>query len=323
MDQYLETSSQSLRLDENHINSLSKLSLIGTSLVIDSIRKHANELDIVKHSDILDDLGNLKTSDKNLWPQIISQFIEDSQFIPICISDARSIDMALKPMQTLQDYQCAIISDKVIDINRPVSARSYDCYAGIQSHYGQTHHIEENNLIRLSDIRYNHDRAEVRLRDIDIAYIDLASIRYSDNCGHPQSGSAGMTIEEACQVAQYIGASINLKGIIIGPYDANFDRHEITAKNIALLLYYIGEGYRIRLSEIEHDTSTEYNTYTVVPDDLDEELVFVENTTSGRWWIKHIDIENVERLIPCSKEDYEQACSNNISDKLAQVYSLI
>ena len=325
MDQFLETSSKALLpIKEGELN-LPKISIIGSSLRIDSIRKYLEYMDLESIQNELSDLGNLRPESKENWSDYLCELIESKEYIPLCISDSRYIKDLLSSFQQLEDYKCSIISNRVSDIGRTSRAAQYDCYVGTQSHYKQDVDIADDNVIRLTDVRYNHDRAEVLLRNTDIAYIDISAIRYSDNIGHNGSGPAGMTIEEACQIARYIGASMHLKGVIIGTYDENSDANGITAHNIALLTYYLTQGYQLRKSEsnVSSNKKSEFNTYTVIPDELDNVLTFVENNVSGRWWLKLEDEDGKENLIPCSKEDYQKACCNIITDKIAEIFTLI
>ncbi len=325
MDQFLETSNKALLPIQEGVSNLPKISLIGSSICIDSIRECLELMNLESVREEFQDLGNLNPESKELWTEYLSELIESEECIPLYISDSRYIDQLLASYGSLEDYKCAIVSNKILDIGRSDYTAQYDCYVGAQSHYKGELEVSEDNIIRLTDVRYNHDRAEVKLRNADIAYIDISAIRYSDNIGHPGSGPAGMTIEEACQVAKYIGASMNLKGVIIGTYDENSDANGIKAHNIALMAFYLTEGYQLRKSESQQSSekNADFNTYTVVPDELDNVLTFVENNVSGRWWLKLEGEDGQENLVPCSKEDYQKACSNIITDKVAEVFTLI
>ena len=326
MEKYLETSSEQIITQENKQEIGHKLSLIGSSASVDIIRKSIKTLSSIGYSQCLEDLGNLNTDCKPEWDELLYELFTDQSFVPICISDKRYLDRVLKTFTRLEDYQCSVISNKIADIGRSESSMRYDSYVAVQTHFASPLSIDGDKIIRLADVRYNHDQAEVILRSTDIVYFDISAIRYSDNVGCNTSGPTGMTIEEACQIAKYIGASINLKGVIIGSYDANGDQMGITAQNIALIIYYLCEGHLLKLSECHHNQDGEnrtFNTYTVVPDELDTEIVFTENTVSGRWWIKSTNEDGSEALIPCTKEDYELACNNVISDKLSKAFTLV
>ena len=326
MEKYLETSSEQIVTPENEQQSDYKLSLIGSSASVDVIRKSIKTLNPTGLNRCLADLGNLSTDCKSEWDVLLYELFTDQNFVPVCISDKRYSDKILETFKRLEDYQCSIISNKIIDIDRPEASIRYDNYVGVQTHFASSLDIDEDRIVRLAEVRYNHDQAEVILRSTDIVYFDISAIRYSDNVGCSTSATTGMTIEEACQIAKYAGASINLKGVVIGSYDANEDPQGITAQNIALILYYLCEGHLLKLSEGHYqqdDQSWAFSTYTVVPDELDTEIVFTENTVSGRWWIKSTNEDGTDALIPCTKEDYELACNNVISDKLSKAFTLV
>jgi hypothetical protein len=326
MEKYLETSNEQILTSTDTQQSDRKLSLIGSSASVDIIRKSLNTLSSTGYNQCLEDLGNLSTDRKPQWEDVLYEMFTDEVFIPICISDKRYSDVILKTFSRLELYQCSTISNKIIDLGRAKDSLRYDSFVGIQTHFKQSLPIDEDRIVRLTDVRYNHDRAEVILRNTDIVYFDISAIRFSDNVGCSTSSPTGMTSEEACQIAKYIGASINLKGVIIGPYDANADKMGITAQNIALIIYYLCEGHLLKLSECHHkqgEQNRAFNTYTVVPDELETEIVFTENTISGRWWIKSTNEDGTDALIPCTKEDYELACHNVISDNLSKAYTLV
>jgi len=326
MEKYLEVSSEQIIAPENEQQLDYKLSLIGSSASVDVIRKSLKSLNTTGYNSCLEDIGNLSTDCKSEWDVLLYELFTTQNLVPICISDKRYLDKILQTFKRLEDYQCCIISNKITDIARSEESLRYDSYVGIQTHFPRPLDIADDRIVRLADVRYNHDQAEVLLRSTDIVYFDISAIRYSDNVGCSTSAPTGMTIEEACQIAKYIGASINLKGVIIASYDANEDPLGITAQNIALILYYLCEGHLLKLSECHHqkdDKNRAFSTYTVVPDQLDTEIVFTENTVSGRWWIKSTNEDGSDALIPCTKEDYELACNNIISDKLSKAFTLV
>ena len=158
---------------------------------------------------------------------------------------------------------------------------------------------------------------------MEVAIIDLNALRYADNPGNSGSMPSGMTIEEFCHIGKYIGASTQLKAICICGYDPKCDIHITMARNVALVIWYILEGFEIRLKE-NNDIEMNSNTYTIVPEMIDTELTFLENLNSGRWWLKlssEFDSEPV--MIACTREDYEDAINNVVSDRIMRIFAKI
>ena len=299
-----------------------KFTLIGTSESVDKIRVNFNAMNSDSFIDLIDDFGNIVPEHLDEFCTYLPEIMESQVFLPIIVANEKHFQQ-LKTATSNENWVSGIV-DKSMESSVD---GDFNKYIGIQKHFGQGHMIDLNpdQIVKLSEVRYENQKAEVALRNIDTAFIHLDALRYSDNIGHSGSWPAGMTIEEMCQISKYIGASINLKGVIIGGYDENQDIHGVIAKNISLMLWYMLEGYQIRVEESLSNHSDQFNTYSVFTDDLDYELTFRENKRSGRWWIElpYIDHEGNTGLLPCSKEDYEEACVNKISDKILKIYSKI
>lgn len=327
MDHMLESSEHQLVIaNKDQKPSNTRISVIGSSESADKVRQLLNTTDLTKYNSILEDLGNITNEYMDEFLLYLPEIIESRHFIPLIIAD----DKYYSPLKAAMMHNQWISGIVDRDFRRYASAgyKDYNTYVGIQKHFGsyEDYGLSSDSIIRLSDIRTDSLSSEVALRKIDTAFIHLDALRYSDNIGHKGSWTAGMTIEEMCQVAKYIGASINIKGIVVGGFDENTDLHSCAAKNICTIIWYLCEGFQIRQKEIESLQSADnHNTYTVVPDDLDCELVFHENTQSGRWWLElpYQDDNDQKVLMPCTSSDYQEACINNISDKIMKIFSQV
>jgi len=119
MEKYLETSSEQIITPENEQQSDFKLSLIGSSASVDVIRKSIKTLNPTGFNSCLEDIGNLSTACKSEWDMLLYELFTVQNFVPVCISDKRYLDKVLGTFKRLEDYQCSIISNKIIDIDRP------------------------------------------------------------------------------------------------------------------------------------------------------------------------------------------------------------
>ena len=70
----------------------------------------------------------------------------------------------------------------------------------------------------------------------------------------------------------------------------------------------------------------DYMKYRVTIKDHKEELTFFKSKKTDRWWME-IPMESEKRiryqrhyLVPCSYQDYQIACSNDIPDRWWMMY---
>ena len=193
---------------------------------------------------------------------------------------------------------------------------------GVQKHcrVNALNEIKEENVIRLKDMRARPDLSEIVWRTTDIAIININSIRRSDQIGNLSSQTTGLTIEEACLNAKYIGASDLIKTIYITGFELKNDPYGMIESNIANLLWYIDEGLNMRNIELPLE-SEENLHFSIVPEDYDLELEFVKSGESGRWWVK-VQSEEDDIYLPCTQNDYDQACQNIITDRVLKAVEI-
>ncbi|MEL6122908.1 MAG: hypothetical protein AAFR14_04240, partial [Bacteroidota bacterium] len=114
--------------------------------------------------------------------------------------------------------------------------------------------------------------------------------------------------------------SPKLKTLLIEGYDPAVDHHAMMSSNIALLYWYFLEGYQVRLRESTEIERTK--SYTLMVEEVDGAIEFIENTDSGRWWVRIYSQDADDMVdIPCTKTDYEEACQNEISQRLLSILS--
>lgn len=298
---------------------------MGSCASTDRIRENLVNLELSHLIENFEDIGNIKPQHVSEFPGLFSEQIRMANIIPVAIC-TRSHESYLLPQLMQRGFRTALVN------------KAYSPYAGmdqIDEHLVkmvglQKHHSEMdefldlyNRCIRLGELRESTQRAEVSLRDVDLAVFDLDAIRAGDVLGNSGSSPAGLTTEEICLLARYVGASTHLKGVIICGYDEDKDVMQMMAANISLMIYYLLEGYQIRLVESDN-LKDNARTYTLVPDGLETELVFYENLQSGRWWLEVDQHEEESKaLIACTKTDYEDACQNKISDRLMKIFAKV
>ncbi len=300
-----------------------KMVVFGSTNRTDAIRKAYLELTVDSHREYVTDYGSFKRSELSDMHNLADILLYEDQTLPVFLCEAGHLGICL-PAFIRQHHTLGVI-DK--NLSRYVD------FPGISLAHtkliaGQRHAAALSNKIHpkeqripLAMVRSNPQKAEVALRSIEIAVIHLDALRLGDNIGSQGSNTCGLTIEEMCQMVKYAGASMNLKAVIIAGYDEAKDVLHMMAKNSALLMYYLVEGYKIRCAEKEHLKNA--NTYTVMPDNLENVLTFMENRQSGRWWLQVEDESGEPALLPCTEKDYEDACQNIISERIMRIYAKI
>lgn len=193
---------------------------------------------------------------------------------------------------------------------------------GVQSHcrISQLNDISEENVIRLKEIRKTPDLSEIVWRTTDLAVIHLNAIRRADQVGNVSAHTTGLTIEEACLNAKYIGASDLIRDIFVTGFDLDSDPYDMIKCNLTNILWYVAEGLNMRNNELSLDNQENLH-FSIVPEDCNVELEFVKNSESGRWWVK-IPSEEDDMYLPCTKDDYDQACDNKLTERILKAVEM-
>ncbi len=181
--------------------------------------------------------------------------------------------------------------------------------------------MEENfyDYVRLGKIRGNMDIAEAIIRDADLMSFNLNTIRCADAGAVKTVNPNGFYAEEACKLFRYAGLSDKLSSIGIYGYKPNKDNDSKTATLVAQMIWYFMEGFFNRSND--YPVSSENLTeYIVDIQSFDYQLTFWKSKITGRWWmqvpLKTTQQHRRHRLIPCTYEDYQLACNDDLSNRL-------
>ena len=69
-----------------------------------------------------------------------------------------------------------------------------------------------------------------------------------------------------------------------------------------------------------------YDRFAVLVEDSDDELIFYRSPLSGRWWmdvpvtLSETPDKKTMVMVPCTHDDYEQACNNEIPERWWKAY---
>ena len=169
--------------------------------------------------------------------------------------------------------------------------------------------------IRLGELRDDFSLSEPYLRNKEHIYLDLRSIRSSDYTENSINSPNGLYAEEACQLARYIGMSLNYKGLyIFGDNDSSVFG-SVTCELISELIWHTTEGLYANIKEEPTNTYMDdvyIRKIVSLGEDLDN-IIFIKSSITGRWWMEIPTIKTSDSvLIPCSYNDYKSAISGEI-----------
>lgn len=196
------------------------------------------------------------------------------------------------------------------------------CYQSHLLHSNKLDGLRINQSMRLGEFRNNFRQAEPLIRDIDVAFFNLDSIRYSEIPGIVNTSPSGLTSEESCQIMKYMG--LNTKNNLIGflGYDPKYDFHGQGAMIISQMIWYYLEGLDQRIIEDVNNTSY-IQTFMVELSDYNLSLKFLQSKKTGRWWVEiPLNEDKESYFMPCSEEDFDKARNNDLSYRIFNELSL-
>ncbi len=186
-------------------------------------------------------------------------------------------------------------------------------HIGFQSYFVHPRMLETMDKLhfdcyRLGKAKEQIDEMEPVLRNSNMVSFDIAAIKYSDapasNCS--PNGFSG---EEACTLSRYAGLSPNLSSLGIYGYNPKKDINDLTALQIAQMIWYFIDGKSRSLQETELSERQNFNEYHTAFAEVD--TIFIQSKKTGRWWM---ELPN-KKLIACSYNDYLFASNNEIPER--------
>ncbi|MEO5908839.1 MAG: formimidoylglutamase, partial [Ginsengibacter sp.] len=183
----------------------------------------------------------------------------------------------------------------------PNMVRHYN-HIGFQSYFVHPRMLETMDKLRfdcfrVGTVKEDLEEMEPVIRNSDLLSFDIAAIKSSDA---PASNCSpnGLTGEEACTLARYAGMSSTISSFGIFGYDAAKDLQNLTASQIAQMLWYFIDGKNKGGRESLLNESQNFNEFHTVFAEVD--TVFLQSKKTGRWWMQLPD----KKMIACSYKDY-------------------
>lgn len=179
---------------------------------------------------------------------------------------------------------------------------------------------------RLGSLSANIRETEPLVRNADLLSFDIGSVRAADAPGNANATPNGFTGDQACRIVRYAAMSDKLTSIGIFEYNPSYDRMGLTAMLAAQMIWYIFEGFNARKKDFPSRESEAFIKYIVPTSDFSDGILFLKSRKTDRWWMEVIcGADNRQKyashyIVPCTYEDYQTACNNEIPDRWWQVY---
>jgi formiminoglutamase len=307
--------------------------IISESEAAETIRKELYQLHYW-HADIkIADIGNIKTGATlaDSYAAIKAVVIELLKMNKTVVLLGGSHDNTLA-----QYYACkqlgrlseATVVDSRIDLTGQLSLPSENFlmemltsepnfinhynHIGFQSYLVHPHMLETMDKLRFDCYRVgiskdNMEEMEPVIRNTNLLSFDISAIKNSDA---PASANPnGFTGEEACMLTRFAGLSPGLNSFGVYGYRPENDIKNLTAKQIAQMLWYFIDGKSRGKQEAHFEDKHNFNEYHAAFSELD--TVFLQSKKTGRWWMQ---LPN-KKMIACSYSDYMQASRNEIPER--------
>lgn len=186
-------------------------------------------------------------------------------------------------------------------------------HIGFQSYFVHPHMLQTiDNLrfdcYRVGRVKEHVEEMEPVIRNCSLLSFDISAIQNAHAPANKLTPN-GFTGEEACTLMQYAGMSANINTIGIYGYNAALDEHNLTAKQLSHMLWYVMDGmYKGKMEAVLEDRE-KFNEYKLAFAEL--ETTFLQSKQSGRWWMELPD----GKYMACSKQDYVTASNNDIPER--------
>ena len=329
----------------DHIPDLgkTKIALIGVhTAAANAVRKALYQLHYPFNALPIADLGNIRRNSIEFISPLINELLKGN-ILPILIgSDPGYTQAQYLAYLPEKDWLNLTVVDQKIRfeptptedgfLNEIIHHDKQNlfnlCFLAFQSHFTPRSTLDwlddhYFNYARLGNFRPSVEAVEPFIRNADLMSFHLSALRYAEASAQLDASPSGLFIEEACQVSRYAGLSDKLSSIGFYGYDPGKDDNGQSAQVMALLIWYFIYGYSQRKEDYPVNTDGLVE-YVVDFKGKETQLTFWKSTKSGRWWmqvpLKVKDQRQRHRLVPCTYNDYQQACQQQISDRLFQAY---
>ena len=189
---------------------------------------------------------------------------------------------------------------------------------GYQSYYIAQEELDLMEKLHFDSLRLgvlldDVAKSEPFFRDSNIAGFDMKALSWSA-LNHPLGSPNGIDSRTICALARYAGISDRID--FFGAFEP--PNTMVSHKLLSQIVWYFVEGFNNRFDEYPVLTSVGFTKYTVALSDI--KMVFYQSEKSNRWWMEIINqsyMDNKNKttaLLPCTHQDYLDACNDKIPD---------
>ncbi|MFM7357123.1 MAG: formimidoylglutamase [Sediminibacterium sp.] len=163
------------------------------------------------------------------------------------------------------------------------------------------------DCFRLGKVKESIELMEPMIRKSDLVSFDISAIQHAHAPSNRLTPN-GFSGEEACTLMQYAGMSNICSSIGIYGYFPEWDVHQMTARQIAQMIWYLIDGIRTGKEEAKLDSWHDFNVFNLVFAEIN--TVFLQSKRTGRWWMQ----VGEGQYVACSYQDYLTASNNDVPE---------
>jgi arginase family enzyme len=164
------------------------------------------------------------------------------------------------------------------------------------------------DCFRVGKVKERIEEMEPVLRNSNMLSFDIAAIAHHFAPANHLSPN-GLSGEEACALMRFAGLSPNINSIGIYGYIPEKDQEDLTAKQIAQMLWYVIDGRSKGQREATLNDKEYFNEYHTAFAEV--QTIFLQSKKTNRWWMQLPD----QKYIACSYNDYLLASSNEVPER--------
>ena len=169
--------------------------------------------------------------------------------------------------------------------------------------------------MRLGKVLDDVSQTEPHFRDADIVGIDMKSLSWTATGTNTFGQANGIDSRSICSLARYSGISDRVSSFGVFELPSSPIFHQLLSQ----IIWYFIEGYSLRFGEYPINTNDGFTKYIVTLSGRD--LVFYNSEVSKRWWVELTNENFMDNklkrttLLPCTKQDYDTACADELPDR--------
>lgn len=190
-------------------------------------------------------------------------------------------------------------------------------HIGFQSYFVHPHLLETMDKLRFDCFRVGAVKEDIEemepfIRSSHFMSFDISAIKNSD-APSVRISPNGLTGEEACVLTRYAGMSGQLNSLGIYGYNPDEDINDLTAKQIAQMIWYFIDGKSRAKQEADFSNFNDFNQYHTFF--ADANTIFLQSRKTNRWWMQMPD----KKYVACSYKDFLCAGNGDIPERWLKI----